>query len=124
MAVAALFTAYPRKFSFMVDQVNHRVYIPSYNDLITNDNGGSVYQVRGEFSPASDKLIFEFQAEKAAVIKETEIDSAIAFVNSLGFLIYADSTLHKWAYFYQDEHGGQYPKNLPGLAQPINPTNP
>ena len=114
--VAALFTAYPRKFSFLVDQANYRVYIPGAEELRANDNGGSVYQVVGDFTPATDKLIFEFEAPMANVINETVIDSAVAFIISLGFQIYADSAIHHWAYFYQQEHGGRYPTQLPEHA--------
>lgn len=120
LVVAAFFTAYPRKYSFLVDQVNYRVYIPGHDDLMSNDNGGSVYRVVGDFIPASDKLIYEFEAPIANIIEETEIDSAVTFVTSLGYLIYTDSALHKWAYFYQQEHMGRYPNNIPEHAQPIN----
>ncbi len=120
IVVAAFFTAYPRKYSFLVDLVHKRVYTPDYNKLVSNDNGGSIYRVSGDFEPASDKLIYEFEASSAAAINETEIDSAVAFVTSLGFLIFADPALHNLAYFYQEEHQGQYPKDIPEHAWPIN----
>ncbi|MFH2085927.1 MAG: hypothetical protein ABII21_04045 [bacterium] len=120
VVVAAFFTSYPRKFSFMVDQMNYRVYLPSAEDLVTNDNGGSVYRVVGDFTPASDRLIYEFEAPRATIIEETEIDSAVAFVTSLGFQVYADSAIHNWAYFYQQEHMGQFPSQLPEQAYPFS----
>lgn len=120
IVVAALFTAYPKKFSFMVDQTHYRVYIPGSEELIANDNGGSVYQVIGDFTPASDKLISEFEAPTANIVAETEVDSAIAFITSLGFQIFADSELHHWAYFYQQKHNGQFPSQLPEHAFPFS----
>jgi hypothetical protein len=119
IVVAAFFTAHPNKYSFLVDTINKRVYLPDDLGITKNDNGGSIYKVVGDFKPASDKLIFEFEAEKAMVIEETEIDSAFDFVSRLGFLIYTDTTVHNWAYFYQQDHKGYYPKDIPEGVQPL-----
>lgn len=120
IVVAVLFTAYPRKFSFMVDRDNKRVFTPNPNDLRSNDNGGSLYLVVGDFTPAPDKLIYEYEASTATVIRETEVVSAVSFIISIGYQIFADSALHQWAYFYQQEHGGIFPNQLPQHAIPIS----
>lgn len=118
--VAALFTLHPDTVNFTVDYEGKRVFIPNEHDFRQKDQGGAIYQVAGNFHPASDTRIREYSTwQKPDIVERIEIPSAEAFLNNQGFEIYAGEDLQAEVEEYYQTHR-KYPTTVPGKHKPIN----